>query len=456
MKRVWHWMKMVYFALLFLSAGAAFMAATFAWFTANEKVETSRVTSRTGSTQLELQISRENFSPSAGGEVALKAPTNALMPVSTNDLSSFVYCPLTNDGYAQRFLPAEAPLYRALRQSIPIIDAALQKIVRLTVDFTLTAAEPEAQPLLSRFAAEVPVGASGRGLAAFAGQYLDSLLCYGSAVGEVVLDHDREKLLGLYLPPLSHLSFQQGSSPLEAVICTGEGRDRRPLPCPELILFTALHPAPGEITGQSLLSGLPAVSRVLLQIYSAIGKNFERMGNLRYAVTYRPTPGDGTDAAAVANEISREWSAAMQAAAEGEIRDFVAVGDVDIRVIGADNQFIATEVPVRQLLEQIVAKLGLPPFLLGLSWSSTERMSSQQSDLLTGELESYRRLLTPVLARIAGLYLRSQGFSPEVAVEWAPISLQDETEEATARLTRAKAEELERKLAREAKQEGKA
>lgn len=74
----------------------------------------------------------------------------------------------------QRFLPAEAPLYRALRQSIPIIDAALQKIVRLTVDFTLTAAEPEAQPLLSRFAAEVPVGASGRGLAAFAGQYLDN------------------------------------------------------------------------------------------------------------------------------------------------------------------------------------------------------------------------------------------------------------------------------------------
>lgn len=143
----------------------------------------------------------------------------------------------------------------------------------------------------------------------------------------------------------------------------------------------------------------------------------------------------------------------MQAPAAGEIRDFVAVGDVDIKVIGADNQFIATEVPVRQLLEQIVAKLGLPPFLLGLSWSSTERMSSQQSDLLTGELESYRRLLTPVLVKICGLYLRSQGFAPEVAVEWYPISLQDEAEEATARLTRAKAEELEQKLAREAGKE---
>lgn len=353
----------------------------------------------------------------------------------------------------QRFLPAEAPLYQALRQSIPLIDAALQKIVRLTVDFTLTAGDKRAQPLLDRFAAEVPVGASGTGLAAFAARYLDSLLCFGNAVGEIVLDHSWERIAGLYLPPLAHLSFLPGESPLEAVICTGEGRHRRPLPCPELVLFTALHPAPGEITGQSLLSGLPALSRVLLQIYSAIGKNFERMGNLRYAVTYRPAAGDQTDAAAVAAEISREWSAAMQAAAAGEIRDFVAVGDVDIRVIGADNQFIATEVPVRQLLEQIVAKLGLPPFLLGLSWSSTERMSSQQSDLLTGELEAYRRLLTPVLAKTAGLYLRTEGFSPAVTVEWSPISLQDEAEEAEARLTRAKAEELERKLAQEAGRE---
>ena len=65
----------------------------------------------------------------------------------------------------------------------------------------------------------------------------------------------------------------------------------------------------------------------------------------------------------------------MNAMRCGEVRDFVAVGDVDIKVIGADNQIIDTEIPVRQLLEQIVAKLSVPPFLLGLTWSSTERMS---------------------------------------------------------------------------------
>ena len=74
------------------------------------------------------------------------------------------------------------------------------------------------------------------------------------------------------------------------------------------------------------------------------------------------------------------------------VSDFVAVGDVSIRAIGADGQQMESDVPVRQMLEQIVAKLGVPPFLLGLSWSSTERMSSQQADMLTNELTAYRRI----------------------------------------------------------------
>ena len=40
---------------------------------------------------------------------------------------------------------------------------------------------------------------------------------------------------------------------------------------------------------------------------------------------------------------------------------FVAVGAVDIKVIGADNQLPDSELPVREMLEQIVAKLGIPP-----------------------------------------------------------------------------------------------
>ena len=76
----------------------------------------------------------------------------------------------------------------------------------------------------------------------------------------------------------------------------------------------------------------------------------------------------------------------MQAGREGSVRDFVAVGDVDIKVIGADGPILDSQAPVRQILEQLVARTGIPPFMLGLSWSSTERMSAQQADMLTTEV----------------------------------------------------------------------
>ena len=61
----------------------------------------------------------------------------------------------------------------------------------------------------------------------------------------------------------------------------------------------------------------------------------------------------------------------MESAKGGYVRDFVAAGNVDIKAIGADNQVLDSEVPVRQILEQLIARTGIPPFMLGLNWSST-------------------------------------------------------------------------------------
>lgn len=110
MKKIWQWLKMVYFAALFLAAGAAFAAATFAWFTANQEVETSRITARTGQGQLTLYIGRTE--DTLGTQPVALAPCDQeLMPVSTADLQEFVYNPMTNDGIADQFLPAQDTLY---------------------------------------------------------------------------------------------------------------------------------------------------------------------------------------------------------------------------------------------------------------------------------------------------------------------------------------------------------
>ena len=132
----------------------------------------------------------------------------------------------------------------------------------------------------------------------------------------------------------------------------------------------------------------------------------------------------------------------MQSTKNGCIRDFVAAGDVEIKVIGADNQVLDSEVPVRQILEQLVARTGIPPFMLGLNWSSTERMSSQQADMLTTEMEAIRRTLTPVLERICRMWLRMNGYPCSFSVVWDTINLQDEVEDARAALYLEQARKL--------------
>ena len=94
------------------------------------------------------------------------------------------------------------------------------------------------------------------------------------------------------------------------------------------------------------------------RFYKTIGLNWERIGNVRFAVTYKPQ-NDTLDRAYAkerAMQVAKEWSEAMQTG--GAVRKglYHDRHDVQIKVIGADNQILDSEVPVRQMLEQIVAK----------------------------------------------------------------------------------------------------
>ena len=89
-------------------------------------------------------------------------------------------------------------LYEAIREAVPLVDAAITKIVRLTGGFKVSCPNREAGQGLERFLREVRVGASNRGLETFMDIYLDNLLTYGNAVGEIVLTKDKRQIAGLY------------------------------------------------------------------------------------------------------------------------------------------------------------------------------------------------------------------------------------------------------------------
>ena len=334
----------------------------------------------------------------------------------------------------------EEQIYYQMRTAIPVLDAAVGKLVRLSGGFQVRCQNKIAQEKLNHFLKVVPCGRGQFGIGNFLSGYLDSLLTYGRAVGEMVVSDGR--LRAVCWGDVNGLEIHEGESPLDMVLWgPDENGYIRPLPYQQLLLFTTMNPEPNSPYGVSIFRGMPFLADILMKIYQTLGTNWERAGNVRYSVICKG--GEDLDPV-VAQErgkaVAAQWAKAMEDSKSGTVRDFVAVGDVEIKVIGGENPILDSEVPVRQILEQLVAKTGLPPFLLGLNWSTTERMSVQQADILTSELWAIRRTVEPTLEKICRTYLALEGLDNRLEIQWDDISLQDMTEEAKADLYRAQAE----------------
>ena len=338
---------------------------------------------------------------------------------------------------------AEVRLYRSIREAVPIVDAAICKLVRLAGGIDVVCTDKKAEGELREFLRTVNVGRGQRGFNAFLDSYLDSLLTGGRAVGEIVPSGDGREIAAIFNARVEQVEACEGASPLEFNLCIRDGMGRLvPLPQQELLLFTPLNPEAENPYGVSLLRSMPFLTELLMKIYYAEGQNWERCGNVRFAVTYKPGGNESADVQQQAEQLAETWAKTMRETRSGSVQDFVSVGDVSIRAIGADNQILDSVAPVRQILEQLIAKTGLPPFMLGLSWSSTERMSSQQADILTSELTALRRTLTPMAERVCRLWLRMHGYGCAVEIKWDEINLQDMVDGAKAELYREQARRL--------------
>ena len=374
------------------------------------------------------------------GENILKRNQKEKLPVTVCQLRNGQMHPFSA---LRSFTPlggSEEQIYRQMREAIPVLDAAIGKLVRLSGGFTAVCPNGYVQKRLEEFLKTMPCGYGQVGIDSFLSCYVDSLLTYGRAVGEIVVAG--HQVVGLCWGDVTQLEAGEGDNPMEVVLWGPDSKGRMsPLPYPHLLLFTTLNPEPKHPYGVSLFRGMPFLADILMKIYNTIGTNWERAGNLRYSVVCKGS--ENMDAAVVqerSKQIASEWARAMEDSKNGTVRDFVAMGDVEIKVIGGEAPILDSQVPVRQMLEQLVAKTGLPPFLLGLNWSTTERMSTQQADILTSEIWALRRTVEPALRKICRMFLAYEGLDDRVEIQWNDISLQDITQEARADLYRAQAE----------------
>ncbi|MBB6218005.1 hypothetical protein HNQ80_004142 [Anaerosolibacter carboniphilus] len=204
----------------------------------------------------------------------------------------------TRTGYQHPFnainqyvpLRVEYELYKTMREAVPVLDTAVSRIVRLVGKFDIECDNDRQQQEIRDFLENVKVNSNQKGIYAFAASYLDQLIECGNSAGEIVLNNRRNDLYALKNVDISSIRLRQTENPLENSISQIQPGHYEPkvLPYQDLILFTPLNPKGDSPYGVSLFRSMPFVTGVLLKIFNSMGTNWERFGNVRYSVIYKP------------------------------------------------------------------------------------------------------------------------------------------------------------------------
>ncbi|MDR0951444.1 MAG: hypothetical protein LBM18_00765 [Oscillospiraceae bacterium] len=148
-------------------------------------------------------------------------------------------------GVLNNYVPlggGDTRLYRAIREAVPVVDAAIMKLIRLCGGFEIACSDKRSERELNEFLRTVDAGRAQRGIGAFLDNYLDSMLTAGRAVGEIVTDGNRD-IAAVLCGNVCDVQIKEGATPLDFVFCgAGVAGLVEPLPYQELILFTPFNP----------------------------------------------------------------------------------------------------------------------------------------------------------------------------------------------------------------------
>ncbi|WP_167631574.1 hypothetical protein [Mariprofundus ferrooxydans] len=384
-------------------------------------------------------------------------------------------------------------LYEALREALPILDAAIDRLITIDGTPVIVGDNDALVNEISEWAANVEVNDADtmHGLPAFARQLRNETHEQGFSVGEYV--QTSRDVPRLNVADSKAISFGRNSSgnlrtfynrltPLRQQL-NNNGRAKQQdilqdrfsssvatsqlTNLPGVIelemrnkVYMAWHIENGDPYGVSMMRPLPFVAKSLLTIQNGLLNSWERFGDpsyhIRYKASGRVSPEELTKRK---DTISTEFASIIAGKRLGESADFVTAvdkdSDVNIKIIGHDGQVLEVEMPARHLLEQIVAKTGLPAWMLGLHFSTAERLAKFQSEVLKQESDTRTDLEAPVLERPVAAMLRARGrtWSNEMArtddgrlvrrdwrIEYRKPNLADEVAKAQARFMNAQAD----------------
>lgn len=372
--------------------------------------------------------------------------------------------------------------YESLREAIAPLDGAINRLVTLDGIIGVDGGNDRVVQLIEReLLPNIAVNDLESGLQAFYAGQGNEVYEQGFTVGEMVMDARRgRELVGLriadskgvvfvrdpdtlqlqtwYRPPSPKRgSRRDGSDQVETVLrnngtTTGTSyltQANYVRLDDAALVYASLNPEADKPYGVSLFRSMEFVAQILLKIQNATGQVWDRFGDPPMQLVY--TTKNRTLKAADLDKrrtlLGKMLADVMSAKRGGNSADFVqaiaADDDIEIKVIGTEGKVLSLEVPARHMMEQILAKAGLPAWMLGMQWSTAERMADQQSEIVLQEARTRFTRRKAGLRRIVETWLRGRGVAWKPG-DWDVVQtlprLQDAMKEAQARFLNAQAD----------------
>jgi len=358
---------------------------------------------------------------------------------------------------------AQAPrvdfaLYDALREGIPLIDAAISHLVRLVGTPKIVGDKKVVDHLNQFFSSLRVLGYNQVGLDNFMRLHLDTLLMYGKSAAEIVLTNARTGVYGLKPIPVETVLLKPAADGKVEIRQRQADNMEGVLVPSELLFYSVNRPRVKYPHGSSLLASLPFVADIWLNMAWSLGQTWQRFGIPRYNVNIEE-PEDFSlgepERLARLEETAAQFTATAEARRDMEsINDFFSMGKTTVSIIGAEGQNLQFQVPHRALMEQMVMVTGLPPAWLGLSWSASERLGSEQAIHATDLIMGWRTELDPDMTNLGNMELALAGIGGTWGLEWDKVNLTDRTVSAQADMMEAQAQAITQKTEIEAWRQG--
>ncbi len=342
----------------------------------------------------------------------------------------------------------EGTFYEIMREAVPFLDAGVNRLVSLEGNIKIVGNNEALVEEIKEWVHNVKVDDFQIGLQAFHRLLSDEAFEQGFAIGEYVTDKARKDIMELHVADSKTIQFRREAND-RATIHQKITSDMEPRELkPDNLLYFAPFPEAKNPYGISIFRSLEFGSKVFATINNTILNNFERWGDPSLHVHYKGAGvKNGDDLKAVRDELSTDLATAFRAKRDGKTADLVTAGnlqsDLTIKVIGQDGQVLNIEVPARFVVEQFVAKLGLAPWMIGIHWGTTERLSDAEASVFMADVYNRQRAKGPLFYNLIRtlLLLRGRAWKPgDWGIEWEQVHLHDMLKKAQAKFLNAQAD----------------